>query len=913
MKDSIPGLLENTFACPSNQVVAELGSDANAGLNDQEAKARLAKFGPNQLAEAKTTPSWKILLAQFSGLMIWILIAAAVIAGLMGEWVDTVAILTIVVLNAVLGYTQEEKAGRALAALRAMSSPMSKVIRNGKLRSIPAIELVPGDIIQLESGDHVPADARLIETFAMSVQEASLTGESVPVEKDATADLPVKTAIADRTNSVFMGTTVSSGKATAIVVATGMQSQLGQIAGMLTEAQPNQTPLQRRLEELGKVLVIVCLALVAIIFLIQFSRGGELFETLLVAVSLAVAAVPEGLPAVVTISLAIGLQRMVQRNALIRKLPSVETLGSVNVICSDKTGTLTRNEMTVREIYVGGRRFKISGTGYQPDGTFQLCDDSEPNSGEGRQITPADYSEIRTALVIAKTCNSAKAQPDKTGDQWEVIGDPTEGALLVLALKSKIDFQSTSRRIIYEIPFDSERKAMSTIAELDDQRVVMYTKGAPEIILEKCTHEFRDGNIQPVDNQRRNEIQERNSAMASRALRVLAVAYREDPQLTDGHYQESELVFAGLIGMIDPPREEAKIAVDQCHHAGVRPIMITGDHPDTALAIGRELNLATSDRPATTGQQLNEMSDEQLEQEVENISVYARVSAAHKLRVVNAWKNRGMVVAMTGDGVNDAPAVQAADIGIAMGITGTDVTKEAADMVLTDDNFASIVSAVREGRGIFDNIKKFVHYLLSCNAGEVLLMFVAAVIGYPLPLVAIQILWINLVTDGLPALALAMEKPEPGIMDRKPRPAREPVITGRGGMLILYHGLLIAGACFFGFWWLYDGSANSESLARTVTFAIASFSQLAFAMVCRSHRFTLPQLGLFSNRWLFLAFVGSGLLQLSVLTLPGVMDIFKTVNMPIQIWLMVLVLSLVPATFIELAKIAHSSLKSNPT
>ena len=909
--DSIQGLLQSAFACPGDQVVSLLGSDASSGLSDNEAIIRIEKYGHNQLAESSTNPAWKILLAQFTGLMIWILIAAALIAGLMGEWVDLVAILTIVLLNGILGFTQEEKASRALAALRAMSSPMSKVIRDGQLTSISATQLVPGDIIQLEPGDLVPADARLLETFTVSVQEASLTGESVPVNKDAGADLPAKTPIAERANSVFLGTTVSSGKAKAIVVATGMQTQLGQIAGMLTEAPTKQTPLQRRLEELGKVLVIVCLALVIFIFFIHFLRGDDPFETLLVAVSLAVAAVPEGLPAVVTIALAIGLQRMVKRHALVRKLPSVETLGSVNVICSDKTGTLTRNQMTVRELCVGNRRFEITGTGYRPEGTFKLHPNVDHDSGDAQQIEPKDFPDIRAALLVAKICNGATAQLNPTSNKWEVVGDPTEGALVVLGLKSKIDFDGTQRHVVYEIPFDSERKAMSVIVKQGGQEVVMYTKGAPEVILDKCTHEIRDGEIHELTQQRREQIEERNSAMASRALRVLAFAYRPDPQLTDGHFQEEELVFAGLVGMIDPPRDEAKAAVEECHCAGIRPIMITGDHPDTALAIARELNIATNSSNAVTGLQLNDITDEQLQKQVTEIPVYARVSAAHKLRVIDAWKSRNQVVAMTGDGVNDAPAVQAADIGIAMGITGTDVTKEAADMVLTDDNFASIVCAVREGRGIFENIKKFVHYLLSCNAGEVMLMFVAAIFGLPLPLIAVQILWINLVTDGLPALALALEKPEPGIMEMKPRPTREPVITRRGGILILYHGILIAGSCFLGFWWTYESSGHDEQFARSATFAIAAFSQLAFAMVCRSHRFTFPQLGLFSNRWLFVAFVGSGLLQLFVLTVPGVREIFKVVNMPIQTWMFVIVLSLIPATFIELAKIGHLALKRN--
>jgi P-type Ca2+ transporter type 2C len=887
--------------------------DPEIGLDERRVALQRDGSGWNQLDESPPEPSWKKLVAQFTDLVIGILLVAAIIAGLMGEWVDTIAILTIILVNGFLGFIQEERAGQALAALRAMSAPMAKALRNGSIKSIAAKELVPGDIIRLEAGDNVPADARLIEAYRLSVQEASLTGESAPTRKDAGLVVEEEASIGDRDNMVFMGTVIASGKTNAVVTATGMQTELGNIAGMLTQTKADPTPLQRRLSELGRILIVVCLSMVGVIFTIQYLRGGALLETLLVAVSLAVAAVPEGLPAVVTIALALGLQRMVKRNALIRKLPSVETLGSVTVVCSDKTGTLTRNEMTVREVFVGSGHYEISGSGYSPRGEFHRA----PAATELAESSPAidfhEHTELLLAATIAAQCNNASVVPGEHGNKWQVIGDPTEGALVVMAMKAGVDVDASSRRVVAGIPFSSDRKAMSVIVRLRDDATKMYTKGAPEVILGMSTQEIRNGVVEDLTATRKEEIQQQAAELASRALRVLGLAYRDDPLEMDGQYQEVELVFAGLVGMIDPPREEVKVAVEECRQAGIRPIMITGDHPETAMAIARELNIASADSIAVSGAELDAMDDAEFTEQVERIAVYARVSAAHKLRVVNAWKRQGQIVAMTGDGVNDAPAIKAADIGIAMGVTGTDVTKEAADMVLTDDNFASIVSAIEEGRGIFDNIQKFIHYLLACNSGEVLLMFIAALLGYPVPLLAIQILWINLVTDGLPALALAMEPPERDIMQRQPRPPREPVITLPRGLLMLYHGSLIAAVSLFGFWWTYDDSETNIVVARSTAFATTAFAQLAFAMVCRSHRFTLPELGLFTNPWVFAAFLVSGLLQLAVLTLPfasGVFDVAAYSEMP---WLLIIGLSLVPATIIELTKIFRHLLRIGPT
>ncbi len=886
------------YAISGYDAARELAVDLAHGLTAEEVSQRREQSGWNALTEAPPVPIWKKLVGQFKELVIWILIVAAIIAGVMGEWADTAAILAIVLVNGIIGFLQEEKAGRALAALQKLSSPMAKVIRDGALQSVPAREMVPGDRIELEAGDNIPADARLLSAFSVRVQEAALTGESVPTDKDADCLLNESAPLGDRRNMVYMGTVTAAGKASAVVVATGMNTELGHIAGLLQRSEPETTPLQRRLAELGKVLVAVCLVIVAIIFALQLVRGGKLLEMLLISVSLAVAAVPEGLPAVVTLTLALGLQRMVKRNALVRKLPSVETLGSVTVICSDKTGTLTRNEMTVREIVTGGERYQVTGAGYAPQGQFLKGD--EP-------INPRDEVDLIQVLTTAARCNNATVSPRGDGiDSWQVIGDPTEGALVVAALKAGIQSRDREHHVLHEIPFDSERKAMSVVVRGPEGTAVMHTKGAPEMILAKCIAERRGGKVEPLTDDRRGQIMQWNSEMAGRALRVLALAYRDHSETQGNKYDESDLIFAGLVGMIDPPREEAREAVQKCRAAGIRPVMITGDHPATALAIARELHIAEPDGRVVTGQELNDLSDEDLKAQVDQIAVYARVSAEHKLRVVRAWKARGQIVAMTGDGVNDAPAVKAADIGIAMGVTGTDVTKEASDMVLTDDNFASIVNAVEEGRGIFDNIQKFVLYLLSCNAGEVLLMFFAALIGWPVPLVAIQILWINLVTDGLPALALGMEPPERDIMTRPPRPPLEAVITRERGLLILFQGTLIATVAALGFWIIYQGDEAHLARARTMTFCITAFAQLFFAIGCRSQRFTMPELGLFSNPHLLGAIAISGLLHLAVVTLPFAQPVFEATDHPAWEWLLLILLSLAPVTIIEVGKLLRA-------
>lgn len=902
-KPTLSGRQEPTFVLPLETLQKLFETNFEKGLTAAQVESARKRYGPNELTEAPPVPVWRRFLAQFNDLVIWVLVAAALISGLMGEWADALAIFSIVVMNGMLGFYQEEKAERALAALQKLSSPMTKVLRNGTLQTLQARELVLGDRIEIEAGDYVPADARLLRSFSLKVQESALTGESVPVDKDAEASLTTDTPLAERRSMVHMGTIVASGKASAVVTATGMGTELGHIAGMLQRYEPEPTPLQKQLAKLGQILIYASFAIVAVIFVLQELRGGKLFETFLLAVSLAVAAVPEGLPAVVTLALAIGLQRMVSRHALIRKLPSVETLGSVTVICSDKTGTLTRNEMTVREVLAGGQHYALSGAGYAPRGEFSLFGNTD-----GQLVLPSslEHHDLSLALTIAARCNNARLQAPKSNDEnWQVVGDPTEGALLVAALKGGID-PAVAVPPLFEIPFDSERKAMSVVVRGNDGRLLLYTKGAPEVILGKCTSELSDGKVRTLTDQKRSDVLVTNSDMAGRALRVLALAYREVASLTNALSEEHDLIFVGLAGMIDPPREEAKEAVQRCHQAGIQPVMITGDHPATALAIAQELRIAGPSDHVVTGAELERMSDEQLTTEVDHISVYARVTAEHKLRIVRAWKNRGHVVAMTGDGVNDAPAIKAADIGIAMGVSGTDVTKEASAMVLTDDNFASIVNAVEEGRTIFDNIQKVVLYLLSCNCGEILLMLAATLLGWPAPLVPIHLLWINLVTDGVPALALTMEPPEVGIMRRTPRPPGQSMLTWAMGGRLLLQGLLVAGAALTAFAIVYLKNPDSpETLAhaRTTAFCVLVYAELFRAWAARSATRTFWQLGAFSNPYLFGAVTISALLQLCLILLPFTRPVFDATSHGKWEWEAIVILSLTPVTVIELIKL----------
>lgn len=905
----LPAGTNPPFALPPEEVLRSLGADNGHGLTERDVRRARAAHGPNRLAEAEPEPPWRQFLGQFRELVIWLLLAAALVAAALGEWADTMAILAIVVANAVIGFAQQRKAEQTLQALRKLSAPLARVVREGRLQTVPARDLVPGDRLELEAGDHVPADGRLVRAFGLRVQEAALTGESVAVEKEAELVLGPATALGDRRNMVYMGTVIASGKASAVVVATGMNTELGRIAGLLRLTRPEPTPLQRRLAHLGRVLVLVCLVLVGVVALLQLARGGGLLETLRLAVSLAVAAVPEGLPAVVTITLAVGLQRMVRRNALVRKLASVEALGSVTVICSDKTGTLTRNEMTVREVQAGGASYRVTGTGYTPAGQFfkERAEGSPTNAVPARPVDPATEPDLAQALAVGLFCNHARVTPGPDGSSWQAVGDPTEAALVVAARKVGQDRPAhPPEPILFEVPFDSERKAMSVVVGTPDGSAVVYTKGAPEVVLAMCSAIRWEGRVEFLTEGHRQAVLRANTEMASRALRVLALAYRPGIAPAEGPGVERELVFAGLAGLMDPPREEVKDAIRTCRTAGIRPVMITGDHPATAQAIGRELGLTTDDKQALTGRDLDGLSDADLTAQVERVGVYARVTSEHKLRVVRAWKARGHVVAMTGDGVNDAPAVKAADIGIAMGITGTDVTKEASAMVLTDDNFASIVSAVEEGRAIYANIQKFVHYLLAGNANKLLVMFVAAVLGWHEPLLAVQILWLNLVTDGLPALALGVEGPEGGLMHREPRPPAEPLIPPRMAVAIIGHGVLLAAAALTGFHLVYQGGAGDLDRARVVAFCVMGLAQLFYAFAARSRTATCFALGLFSNPYLLVATAASALLQLGVVLLPFAQPFFGVNSVPrAEEWALIAGLALMPAALIELSKVGR--------
>jgi len=886
------------------EIEGRLGTSLTTGLGGAEAAERLKRFGPNRLQEKKKRSAVGQFLDQFKDFMIWVLIGAALVSGFLGEWVDALAIIAIVILNAILGFIQEYRAEKSLAALKRMSSPNSKVIRDGDYRVVPSDDLVPGDLIELEAGDNVPADSRVIwHTPNFSVQEASLTGESSPVLKTSAALEERDVPLAERANMLYMGTSTASGKSRAIVTGTGMDTELGKIAEMIQDIAHETTPLQKKLEQFGKWIVYLCFILVGLVFLLEWIRGGRILDVFMTAVSLAVAAIPEGLPAVVTIALALGVQRMVKRNALIRKLPSVETLGCATVICSDKTGTLTRNEMTVRAVYADGRLFEVSGIGYEPEGDFSAGDDKvrlEENPG------------LLRTLRCGVLCNSAQLHRREDGT-YGIVGDPTEAALLSAAGKAGIwkEAEEQSHPMIEELPFDSERKKMSIVRQ-DGASYAVCVKGAPDVLLGDCTAIEENGRIRPIEAADRERILKANDGLADRALRVLAFAFKETgeiPERWDPETIENNLVFTGLMAMIDPPREEVKAAVAECKRAGIRTVMITGDHKNTAAAIARELGFMAEDSIVLTGEDLDGWSDEKLGENVRRIPVYARVSPEHKLRIVRAWRKRGDIVAMTGDGVNDAPAVKEADIGVAMGITGTDVTKEVSDMVVTDDNFSSIVAAIEEGRGIYDNIKKFVHYLLSCNAGEIMTMFTASLIGFPIPLLPIQILWVNLVTDGLPALALGVDPVDPGIMDKPPRDPAEPVVTKPRAFLMLAQGSFIALCSLLAFCFILFVEKEGLVRARTGAFIVLSCAQLFHAFNCRNMTRSVFKLGIFKNRNLVLAAGVSFLLQVAVINVPFLRAIFKVEQLSLFDWGLVLAISSFPLWAMEGIKALNRKFK----
>ena len=856
-------------------------ASSEMGLADEEAQKRLLEFGFNELKEEKGTTALAVLLRQFQSFLVLILIFASVVSFVLGETTDAIVIALIVVLNAVLGFIQEYRAEKAMEALQKLAAPKARVLRGGKQAVIDAREVVPGDIILLEAGDRVAADARLTEVLNLRIDEATLTGESVPSLKVVEA-LPADIPLADRENMAYAGTLATYGRGTGVVVATGMDSEFGKIATHI-QAEEEPSPLQLRLKSLGIILGIVALVAGAALFAMQILAGQTVIESFLMAVALAVSAVPEGLLAVVTVALALGVRRMSKRNAIVRRLSRVETLGSVTVICTDKTGTLTKDEMTVKRVCINGRSFEITGAGYEPSGEFLR---------DGVPVDPGQETGLAMLLKIA--CLNNHASLGKS-PEWSIIGDPTEGALLTAAAKAGIwrDQLLNEYPLVTEIPFDSQRKRMTTVHEFDGKRVA-YVKGAPEILLDLSGSVLRAGEVETLGPDEKLQITTAVADMAANALRVLALAYRELPPGAELGSEETEtdLVFVGVLGMIDPPREGVKEALAKCRAAGIEVKMITGDHELTAQAIARQTGMLREQDRVIGGVDLDRMSDEELEGQIESIAVFSRTSPAHKVRVLEALKQRGHIVAMTGDGVNDAPAVKGAHIGISMGIKGTDVTREASDVVLADDNFSTIVSAVEEGRGIYDNIRKFIRLMLSTNVDEILLVAATTLMGLPLPFLPMQILWVNIVSDGLPALALSFDRYDEGIMRRKPRSPKEGIFHG---MVLFILAAAIADFLVEMALLLYWRNTAFVELARvrTIIFTETVLFELFFVYNCRSETRSVFRTNPFENMFLAGAVILSLLLQLAVIYVPFLQSLFKTVPLNGSDWLIVLAMSAV--------------------
>jgi P-type Ca2+ transporter type 2C len=907
-------------ALETEEALAELKVNEQ-GLAQQEAQQRFATYGPNELRKEKGKSPLKLFLAQFTDVLMIILLIAmflslslAIYRNSFDESIDAVIIFAIIMASAVLGFTQEYRSEKAVEALKKMAAPTAIVMRDGKETRVQACELVPGDIILLYTGDKVPADSRLIEAHNLKVDEAALTGESAPVDKTTQA-LPEETQLNDKRNMVFSGTIIAYGRAKAAVTTTGMQTEFGKIAQMVQTTTAEQTPLEKRMASVGKwigiLAVVICLGVGAV----GIAEGRPIVDMILWAVSLAVAAVPEALPAIVTGALAIGMYRMAKVNTIVKRLPAVETLGSTSVICSDKTGTMTKGEMTVQRVYVMGTTIKVTGIGYAPEGEFQV---------ENQKVTPSE--ELKKLLIIGSLCNDSNLEKDTQTENWKVKGDPTEGALIVAAAKADIwkeDLDKQQPRIA-EIPFSSERKRMTTVHDLGSKRMA-YMKGAPEVVLEKCTSILADGKVQKLTEEHRQKILNATETMALQALRNLGIAYRDLPRDMDqfGEDIEADFVFVGIAGMIDPPRTEVKDAIALCKSAGIRVVMITGDHKLTATAVAKELRLLDEkdDNKVLTGAELEEMTDKQLNDVVENVVIYARVSPEHKMRIIKAWKAKDQVVAMTGDGVNDAPALKMADIGVAMGITGTEVTKEAADMVLADDNFASIVKAVKEGREIYDNIKKYLTYLLQCNIMEILVMFIAVVfvpflagIFSPgtniesvstaaIALTAVQLLWMNLVTDGLPAIALGVDPGDPDLMQRKPRKPHESIFsrdvkTYLAVMPTIMTAMLLA-AYFYHQPWL--GGYNLLE-GRTQLMTAMIMMELTIALSARSFKYPVFKVGVFKNKFLWYAILSSFALQLLILYTPGIQGFFDVHAPEVIDWVVAVAFAAIIFSVLEVGK-----------
>jgi Ca2+-transporting ATPase len=872
---------------PSPDVISALGSDA-IGLEEEDAKVRLQRFGYNELEREKRPSPIGIFLRQFKNVLVIILLAAASISLVVGETVDAVVILGIVAAVSLLGFFQEYRAEKALEALSKMAALTATVIRGGSEREIPARELVPGDIAVLSVGDKIPADLRLIEAVNLRVDESALTGESVPSEKGIDP-VPQDAPLAERFGVGYAGTIVSYGRGKGVVFSTGQQTEFGKIASMIRAAPKVKTPLELRIERVGRLLGTAMVSVAVLVLLLGVARGSPLLEMFLWAVSLAVAAVPEALPAVVTGGLAIGVRRMAKRNAIVRRLPAVETLGSTTVICSDKTGTMTKGEMTVRRVFVGEDSYEVTGAGYEPRG--EILKDGAP-------VLNDDLALIAKVAVLCNDASLSAASPPR------IVGDPTEVALLVVAAKAseRVEKLRSTHARIYEVPFTSERKRMTAVHNTPDGQLLYCMKGALETVLPSCKFAYSRGRPVRMDEDVMRHVHSIGEQMAKNALRVLAFAYKTTPaglQVLDESSSEKGLIFLGLMGMMDPPREEVKEAVQKCHEAGMKVVMITGDHKETAQAVARELDILSPGAKALTGAELDSLGQEEFDHVVEDVAVYARVSPEHKLRIVRSLKGKGHIVTMTGDGVNDAPALKNADIGVAMGITGTDVTKEAADLVLADDNFASIVAAVEEGRAIFDNIRKYLTFLLSANIGELLIMLVAGLFGYPLPLVPVQILYVNLATDGLPALALGIDPPMQDLMRRRPRDPKLSIFAGLKGWIV---GIaLLLSLAMMGLF-VYGLTSRGLAEARSLVFAAIIVFELAFAFSCRSQNQTIFRLGVTSNKYLVAAVLSQLALLFLIIYTPSIAPLFEVSRITLGNWLLVIMAGMSGFGLAEIAK-----------
>ena len=884
----------------NDDLIQELNTNINSGISQDEANQRLEKYGPNELKEEAKQSFLSKLLAQFKDVLVLILIAAALISAFVGEPVDAIVIIAIVIVNAILGLYQEGKAEKSLEALKKMSAPNAKVIRDGNQTVVPSSAVVPGDIVVLETGDIIPADLRLVEASNLKVEEASLTGESVPVEKNANIKFDEEVSLGDRVNMAFSSTIVSYGRGKGVVIGTGHDTEIGKIATMIQTFDTEETPLQKKLNQLGKILGIIVLVVCALVFGLGALQGRDILEMFMTAISLAVAAIPEGLTAIVTIVLALGMNRMVERHAIVKKLLSVETLGTTTYICSDKTGTLTQNEMTVVKAFTDNKVFEVSGIGYEPVGIF---------THEGNEISePRQSVNIDTLLSIGVLCSDAELT--KEDNQYRVLGDPTEGALVTIGGKAGIVQEAINKKYprIEELPFDSDRKLMTTFHEnFIPNKIVSFTKGAPDILISKSSSIYIDGEIVPFTEELKQKVLDINSQFAREALRVLSMAFRQYdtlPSEITSEAIENDMVFVGLMGMIDPPREEAKEAIEKCKHAGIHTVMITGDYKDTAFAIAKQLGMAEDEDQAMMGQELDKLSSEELQEVVKHKRVYARVSPEHKVRIVEALKKNGEITAMTGDGVNDALALKKADIGISMGITGTDVAKNTAEVILTDDNFASIVAAVEEGRIIYSNIKKFVFFLLSCNIGEVLVIFLSILFNWDVPLLPIQLLWLNLVTDSFPALALGMEKGDPEIMDVAPRNPNEPILDKDMIKALIVQSTAIGiGTLGAYYWGMSVYGTENLYYARTITFATLITAELLRAFSSRSLTHSVLKIGVFSNKTMNKATLFAFFLLLVVIYVPALEPIFDTFALGISDWLGIAAFSIIPLVFGEVYKV----------